>query len=487
MPVFLIALALVAPQVATVASAEEPVIAPVSTSHSAIIAGKSVPYEATFAENVLRDATGRAQATISYTAYVRADVRDRARRPVIFVFNGGPGASSSPLHFSGIGPRLSIRGADGKRSLVDNRTSPIDVADLVFIDPVGTGFSRVLPGGSGLAYWSVPGDAAAVLGVMRGWLRDNHRLQSPVFIAGESYGGARAARIAFDAKDLNVAGIILISPSLKATHEENATSDADFVSALPTMAVAAMQNGKIPRRGVDALFEEARQFAVGDYATALAKGAALDAASRTTIAARMSSLIGLPTDMILAANLRIDGEAFRAALRKPEGLVVGRLDTRVAVAPLGNVPEKRPSAANDPALGLGGSNVIKSELIARYLRSELQVPSSRDYVSLTLDVNFKWNWSASRTDPGSASLAGNIAALMRQKPKMQLLMIVGYYDLAVPLLEPASALSRAGVPADRFETVALEEGHSVFESDAARARLRPKLEAFLLGPAKRAR
>lgn len=173
---------------------DEPLIGPVTTRHELVIGTTKVPYTATFAETPLDDSNGLPQATISSTSYVVERVRDRAHRPVLFLFNGGPGASSSPLHFGAFGPRrLTDEKDDGRRKLVDNSYSLLDVADLVFIDPVGTGFSRERPGVRSGAYWSVEGDAAAALRLIRKWLVDNGRSGSPIFIARESYGGFRLA------------------------------------------------------------------------------------------------------------------------------------------------------------------------------------------------------------------------------------------------------------------------------------------------------
>ena len=192
-----------------------PVLGPVASEHRAQINGATIPYRAIFREYELKSPEGRPLATISATAYVRSDVRAAARRPVIFFFNGGPGASSSPLHFQAFGPRLRPPGRSGDGPFTDNPDSLLDAADLVFVDPVGTGFSRVLPGGDGQPYWAPLADAAAVTHLLRSWLRDNGREQSPLFIAGESYGGFRLATMMRDVTGLNLRGLVMISPARK--------------------------------------------------------------------------------------------------------------------------------------------------------------------------------------------------------------------------------------------------------------------------------
>ncbi|HET8750821.1 MAG TPA: peptidase S10 [Sphingomicrobium sp.] len=457
--------------------AAEPPIAPVTTHHHVVVGGQSVDYDATFAEQVLTDQSGKPQATISGTAYVRSGVSNQSARPVTFAFNGGPGASSSPLHFSAFGPRLVERRGKGESPAIrDNPQSLIDITDLVFVDPVGTGFSRVLEGGDGQRYWSVDGDAEAVLGFIRDWLKRNGRTGSPVYIAGESYGGTRLAEMLGDAKDINLAGLIFISPALANVSDE---SDLGYVFALPSMAVAAVQNGKVDARGrsVEAIFGEARAFAMGDYLLALVQGSRLPVSERDKIAARMSALIGLPAQFIAGHHLRIDAETFRKTLREKDGLVVGRLDTRVTAPIPKNVPD-RPSAANDPALGLGASNVIVSDTIGTYMRHELHVPTTEPYISLTLDVNFKWTWPPTR-GLEAPSYTANIAKIMADKPKLRLLLIGGYYDLAVPLLAPRYALDHAWLPEDRVRMVALETGHSAFEGDEGRTAMKRLLQSFI--------
>ena len=454
---------------------DEPLLGPVITRHHLKVGTASIDYSATFAETMLNDAQGRPQATISATSYVREGVGDPAARPVLFLFNGGPGASSSPLHFNAFGPKRFARDSAGERVLVDNAYSLIDAADLVFIDPVGTGFSRERPGATSGAYWTPRSDAEAALTLIRQWLGEHHREQSPLFMAGESYGGFRLAIMMQDAMDLPLAGLIFISPMLDASGSSTAVgNDAPFIFDLPTMAVAAWKHHKVERSAgrLEEVYEAALRFAQSDYAVALQKGSLLAAADRDRLAARISRLIGLPKDVIAQANLRIETQAFLEMLLKDQGLLVGRLDTRVtAKKPEKPINPDRPPAANDPALGLGPTNLIKSIPIKTYMAQELGVHTPRDYLSLTLDVNFRWDWrSEAVTRDGKEPVfyintAPNIAAIMHKKPALRVLLVGGYYDLAVPLLAPRYALEHAGIPMDRVEMQAFAAGHSPFEGE----------------------
>jgi carboxypeptidase C (cathepsin A) len=450
---------------------DEPLIGPVTTRHEIEIGGKKVPYTATFGEIPLNDSNGRLQATISATAYVVERVRDRTHRPVLFLFNGGPGASSSPLHFSAFGPRrlTDEKDASGQRKLVDNAYSLLGVADLVFIDPVGTGFSRERPGVHSGAYWSVEGDAAAALQLIQKWLADNGRGTSPLFIGGESYGGFRLATMLKDTGDLPIAGLIFISPMLDASGSSDAVgNDQPYIFSLPSMAVAAWEHNEIDRAGrtIEQIYAEAEHFAQTDYAVALQQGSLLPVAERDRIASRMAAFIGLSAQTITDSHLRIDTQFFLEKLL--EGKVVGRLDTRVsAPKPDPEKAPKRPPGANDPALGLGASNVIKSDPIKAYMERELGVHTSRDYLSLTLDVNFRWSWRGEEVSPRFyVNPTPNIATVMNKQPQMRVLLVGGYYDMAVPLMGPRYALTHGGVPMERVDMHAFVAPHSAFQGDA---------------------
>ena len=283
-----------------------PLVGPIASDHGITVAGSEIPYRAVFREYELRSAQGRALATISATAYLRSDVSNTATRPVFFFFNGGPGASSSPLHFSAFGPRLRPPGRDVAAPFIDNPDSPLDAADLVFVDPVGTGFSRVLPGGGGRPYWAPNGDAEAMWSLIHRWLEDNGRIRSPVFIGGESYGSFRLATMMRDAGDLDLRGLLLISPATSTAYMAGADSgDLDRVFTLPVMAVAAWHHEAVPRNAlsIEAHHQAALEFAESDYLVALHKGSDLSEAERRRVAERMAELIGLPSALILEKNL----------------------------------------------------------------------------------------------------------------------------------------------------------------------------------------
>jgi carboxypeptidase C (cathepsin A) len=467
----------------------EPIL-PASSHHFLHLGDITIPYVATWSSTSLKDAAGVPQATISTTSYLREDVRDRGTRPVLFAFNGGPGASSSPLHFGILGPRRfgpsdAKSGSTLGSALIDNAQTLLDVADLVLIDPVGTGFSRELRAGGGRAYWNPEGDSKAAQTVIRDWLRDHGRTTSPVYIAGESYGGYRLAEMAKDISDLNIVGFVLVSPGTDFSGE--AGGDQRFVFTLPSMATTAYAHDKSQASGraVEQVFEEARAFAQTDYVVALQQGSALAADDRDRLAERMAKLIGLPASNISASNLRIDTQDFLEQL--VPGKVVGRIDTRVA-APKPDKPlvAGRPKAADDPALHMGASNVIKNGRVRDYLRNEIGVKTDLDYISLTLDVNFAWDWNSGsrKIEDNQRNLnpTPNLAKLMKDKPASRLLLLSGYYDLATPVLYQRYALTHAGVPLDRTRMVAFGAGHTIYDDDA-RAQVSKELHDFIAAEA----
>lgn len=454
---------------------------PAPLRHELRVGATVIPYVVSWSAVTLSYA-GAPQATISATTYLRDDVREHGPRPVLFAFNGGPGASSSPLHFGLLGPRRQLEAdATGKRVFVDNAETLLDVADLVMIDPVGTGFSRELCAGCGKRYWSPAGDADATQAFIRTWLRDHGRQSSPLFLVGESYGGFRLAQLAKDIGDLNVQGLILVSPGTDLTGL--AGKDQSCIDDLPSMAVAAFAHGKGQAgvRDVAEAFNRARAFAQGPYAVALQQGSALDAVERDRIAALAAEFIGLPAKTIADANLRVGSQDFLEQLLP--GQVVGRIDTRVAAPkPPAPLVAGRAREADDPALNMGASNVKKSPSIRDYLRTEAGVQTDLDYVSLTLDVNFAWNWNS-----GSPKIEDNLgfnatpylATLMKARPTSRLLLLSGYYDLATPVLSQQYALTHAGIPLERTTMRVYPGAHAMYGDDASRSRVSADLHAFI--------
>lgn len=455
------------------------------TRHEGVFNGQALRYTATVAETVLADAQGRPAAMATTIAYVRDGVKDRARRPVMFLFNGGPGASSSPLHMSALGPYRRTPAPPGDRSgggWVANAHSPLDAVDLVFVDPVGTGFSRPLPGVDGKPFYSTSGDAQAVKTVIQAWLKAHGREGSPRFLAGESYGTTRAAAIVGMSKDLPFDGVLLIALAGEVPGRE-----MPYVVALPTMAAGAWHHQKIDRAGrtVDQVFAEAVQFARTEYVTALIQGGSLPAAEKRRIAERMSALVGLPAALIEEKNLRLSKNDWMFNILKDRALRTGLLDVTVT-APLepgqdgaiddpalGVVPKRAAGAPAGPPPSPEAIGPVPSPVVGRYLTEVLKYPATEPYYGVNFSVNAAWTHER-RSNPYEA-----LGAAMQANPGLRLFWAAGYYDLTTPAYAGRYVLDQAGVPAGQLTAAYFAGPHGVYDGDANLARFNATVRDFV--------
>ncbi|MFN3514815.1 MAG: S10 family serine carboxypeptidase-like protein [Phenylobacterium sp.] len=457
------------------------------TRHRGVFGGRPVRYVATAAETLLKDSAGRPAGLATTIAYVREDAGPASARPVIFLFNGGPGASSSPLHMEAMGPYRRTKTAPGDRAAggwVVNPESPLDAADLVFIDPVGTGFSRPLDGGDAGEFFSTTGDALAVKAVIEDWLKANDRQASPRYLMGESYGTTRAAMIVKLAKDLPFDGVMLV-----ALVGDTPGREMPHVASLPTMAAGAWFHGKIDRAGrtVDQVFDEAVRFARGDYVEALIQGASLPAAERRRIAERMSALVGLPAELIEEKGLRLSKNDWMFNILKTEGLRTGLLDVRVT-APL---EPGQDGAIDDPALGVAPKRApgapaarpptpaeigpVPSPVVGRYLTEVLKHPSADPYYGVNFSVNAAWRHERDQ-QPIEA-----LGEAMRDDPNLRLFWAAGYYDLTTPAYAARYTLDQAGVPAGQLTAAYFPGPHGVYDGEENLARFAAAVRAFVRG------
>lgn len=434
----------------------------VTTRHTARIGGRKIRYQAIVTELPLPGADGAPVAVgVSY-GYVMQGVRDPAQRPVVFVFNGGPGASSSPLHLHAFGPRR-IAGS----GMADNPHSLLDVADLVFIDPVGTGASMPIKGHDASAYWGVGGDAQGVSAMIEAWCRANGRTASPRILMGESYGTTRAIAILNEDAKVNKPlpdGVILLALAI---------GDADGpvldeVMHLPTFAAAAWYHGAIDRGGrtVEQHYAQALTFAQTEYASALMRGPMLPAAERMRVAEAMSRLIGIPAATIESKNLRLGNYDFMLGLLAAKDLRTGQLDARVTRA---IAASKLRPPFDDPSMSLGSGSATQIE---SYLADELGYATPSPYRSLNLGINFRWNWDKAYGGSYRAmSMAPLLKAAMDAKPGLRVFAAGGYYDITTPVYAGQFALEQAGVPSSRVTYARYAAGHSIFEDEPELGRL----------------
>jgi carboxypeptidase C (cathepsin A) len=436
------------------------------TQHAGRFNGQAVSYKAIVAEDFVPGAADAPAASIVTTAYVRTGVKNQAKRPVLFLFNGGPGASTTPLHFGAFGP-YKREGEEGAQRMVDNPDSILDATDLVFIDPVGTGYSRPLAGFEGQPFWSRTGDAASVKQVMLDWLKANGREDSPRYMLGQSYGTTRAGMIAKAGDELKLDGILLF-----ALVGDPKGLEMPYVTTLPTFAAVAWHHGRIDRAGrtVGQVYDQAVAFARTEYVTALIKGGSLPAEEKRALAEKMSALIGLPADFILAKDLRLSKDDFMRNLLKDKNLRTGMLDGR-ATRSLDAPPQRgpyddpglnyeAPRPPGPPSTGMLPASKMGLSPVDSYFKEFLKFRTAETYNALNLDVNSAWDYE-DRSDSNRF-----IGEAMQRNPRLRLFWVSGYYDITTPSYGARYALDQAGVPGERLTAAAFAGGHSVFTDPA---------------------
>ncbi|MBS0612959.1 MAG: hypothetical protein JSS24_07295 [Proteobacteria bacterium] len=448
------------------------------THHQVSIGGRVVGYTAAVREFRVADPAGRVGASVITIAYTRDEVAG-AHRPLIFAFNGGPGASSSPLHMKALGPVIRARAKPGEEpALVDNTVSVLDTADLVFIDPVSTGFSRALPGVDPRPWYDSRFDADTVAAVIGQWLHANHREGSPRYLMGESYGTIRAGLIVTRVPRLRFDGVLLVS-GMGAPLD--APADVRIVSSIASMAAGAWYHRKVDRRGLSSadFFHEAMVFARGPYAQALARGQDLPEDDKRRIATQLSAFIGLPVDLILKEDLRIEANTYMFNLLKDQGLRTGRLDLRVT----GPLAPGQEGAIDDPALGVvkpgahsgpaptpASIGAVESPDVGRYLTQQLHFASTEPYIGVNFLANSQWTF---HPDP---STEVNLAAAMSRDHRLRLFVTAGYFDFGAA---DGRLFLQAGVPAQRFVFVPLPGPHEVYEGVENRAAFNQAVRQFV--------
>ncbi|HXW91344.1 MAG TPA: hypothetical protein VEK33_12425 [Terriglobales bacterium] len=437
---------------------------PVVSHHLGTFNGKHVQYTATVEGIDVPDAKGNPAARVVSFSYTDDNPHDSASRPVMFVFNGGPITASLWLHLGIMGPkRVSIPddlSADPSTyKLVDNVYSPLDVADLVFIDPASTGFSRVLPGTSPESYFSVSADAQQVTAFISTWLMQHGRLSSPAYLLGESYGTIRAAEVAAQLAELPhpilLKGVALMGEAINIVeYRQRQQNIVSYAVSLPTLAALAWYHNKVVRKDktLEQFVQEAWRFAQTEYLTALFKGNSIDAAERDRIAQRLEEYSGIPAAYYREHDLRITKERYRGELLKDRGLLLGRNDGRY-VAPM-----------TDKGLAEDPSSVITvgfKRFFTDYLRKDLDVDWPDEYVVLKEVGLEEWKWGGS--GPFADWPYGDrLLKVMKANPRFRVLIGNGYEDTQTTVGAAAYAVRQAGWPEGRARLSFYEGGHMAY-------------------------
>ena len=408
--------------------------------HAAVIGGHSLAYTATAGTLTVRDDEGKPTLSMFYVAYTAGEGRDPAR-PVTFLYNGGPGSSSLWLHMGSVAPvRVATDSPAATHnppfSIVDNNESLLDKSDLVFIDAPGAGFSRPVGDTRLSAFWGVDADIDAFARGVERYLTLYDRWNSPKFIFGESYGTARSAGLSYrlqqDGVQLN--GVILLSSILNYGRRDPGF-DQELLNYLPTYAATAAYHHRLanPPADVPAFLREARAFARGPYAQALAEGQDLGQPERLAMAQKLSGFIGLPVDYLLQADLRVTPQRFRKELLREQRLTIGRYDARFTGQDVDAAGESPEYDASDT--GITGAFV---SAFHHYLTADLGFTSDLAYrptyygSGLQWDLRHKSPGSRSEYDTSPADTALDLSAAMRQNPHLLVYSLNGIYDFATP-------------------------------------------------------
>lgn len=464
------------------------------THHVGRFAGKDVPYTAIVEDHAVTGIDGKPGASIVTIAYLREGVTDPAKRPVLFSFNGGPGAASAPLNTKALGPMIraesvkpgpqAFLGSEtGANAFVNNDRSLLDAVDLVFIDPVGTGVSRAWPGVDATQWYTGESDAASVQQAIRDWLRLHHREASPRYVIGESYGTSRAGALMKIRDALSFDGVLLV-----ALVGRTDGPDLPFIASLPTMAAGWWHWNPATRGGrtVEQAYQAAVEFARTDYAMALIRGSSLPLADRQRIAQRMSAMIGVPPALILERDLRVAKNDWMFTVLKGKGLRTGLLDVRVT----GPLAPGQDGAIDDPALNVMPTNrkpgerpltpaeigPVPNPAFGAYLTQTLEFPATEPYIAINFSANAAWkqDWKL--------NTIRYVAEAMAADPKLRLFWSAGYYDLTTPAYEARYTLDQAGIPADRLTAVTLAGPHGVYEGPENLAAFNDAVRKFVTAP-----
>jgi carboxypeptidase C (cathepsin A) len=469
------------------------------TQHEAIIGGRRVPYTATAGLVVLRqevqgkgDEEGRfkghqPKAEVFVTAYTRDGVDDPASRPITFAFNGGPGSSSVWLHLGVLGPRRVQLADDGTAlpppyRLIDNDHSLLDVSDLVFIDPVSTGFSRAVTGEKAGEFHGYQADLESVGEVIRHWLGRSGRWLSPKYLAGESYGTTRAAGLAGYLQQrhgIYLSGLMLLSSVLEfSTVRFGAGNDLPPLLYLPSYAATAWYHGRLDdelqQQPLQELLAQVESFALDHYAPALLRGRRLSPAEREEIVAQLARFTGLSASFIEQNNLRIDIHRFCKELLRSERKTVGRLDSRF-------VGRDRDAGGEnfefDPSYGM-----IQGPYTAAlndYVRRELEFESDLPYEIL---ANLYQTWNYQEFQNRYVNVSDTLRQALSMNPALRVHVASGYFDLATPYFASEYTLDHLMLEPELYENISTsyyEAGHMMYVQLESLVKLKRELAQFM--------
>ncbi len=466
----------------------------VTTEHRISVAGTTLAYTATAGRIVLKEDDDTKKASFFFTAYTLDDVDDPAARPIVFAFNGGPGSSSVWLHLGILGPKLVEFDEEGNAvsvpgRLVDNEHTLLTHADLVFIDPVSTGYTRAIDKDEERSYHHFEKDIEAVGDFIRRYLSTYERWASPKFLAGESYGTTRSAGLAGHLQNrygLYLNGVMLISAVLNfqtialdsRTHTFHRGNDLPYVLYLPTYTATAWYHETLDpdlqERDLTDLLGEVEAFAESDYLLALQQGSRLDGETFESVAARLARYTSLSVDFVRRSDLRIEKFHFMKELLRDQGRTVGRLDSRyrgVDRYDVGSMLE------HDPSLDVWMGPF--SAMLNDYIRRDLEYASDLVYEILNPKV---WPWNYEKFQNAYVDVSETLRETMTRNPFLKVYVASGYFDLATPYFATEHTMAHLGVEEglrDNIEISYFDAGHMMYVHGPSIERLGADLRDFV--------
>jgi carboxypeptidase C (cathepsin A) len=456
----------------------------VITHHAGTFNGKRVKYDAFVEPIVVTNAAGRPAARLVTISYVVSGESDNAQRPVLFVFNGGPITDSSILHMGAFGPKRvaipdDLAADPAKFRTVDNPYIVLDVADIVFFDPAGTGYSRVLPGINPESYFSVTADAQQFVQLVVEWCRKHQRLGSPKYLFGESYGTMRAAAAANQLQrrspPVRLDGVVLMGQALNIVEfSQRPANVTSYVASLPTLAAIAWSHRKARTRGqtFEQFIADVQRFSRTEYLTALYQGSSLDEPTARRIAARLEEYTGIPASWYRSHALRITKERYRRELFSAQKEILGMTDARY-------VGPNAASGSYDPA-----------EVVERayqgafpgYLHGDLGVGDVGEYISRSPVRGFDgWMWNGTGTSPfADWPYMSLLSEVFARNSRFRVMIANGWQDTQTSVGAAELALDQSGWPRDRTSLHFYQGGHMAYSIEASLREVTGDVRRFII-------
>jgi carboxypeptidase C (cathepsin A) len=463
------------------------------TEHTTKIGGQTIPYKAAASTTILKNDKGEPVALLYSTAYTRTDTRDMSQRPLAFLYNGGPGAASVWVHMGAYGPRrvasVDVNGGVAPPyRIVDNGESLLDRADLVFIDPIGTGFSHAAGKAQDKDFWGVDQDMKSLAQFIHTYVSRNNRWSSPKFLIGESYGTFRSAALGHylqSHEGIYLNGIVLMSSVLNlGTISFNPGEDMTYIFYVPSYAATAWYQKVLKDRpeNLEPFLDEARKFASTEYAAALMKGDKLSESEKADTARKLARFTGLGEEYLVKANLRVNLPQFLKELQRSKGLVVGRFDSRFAGSGynmLGEYAEYDPQDAFTTGAFVAAVN--------SYIREELKFGQDKTYLPGSDEAESNWDWKHRGAGdnfgfPGSPNVEGDLIQALLSNPRLQVEVENGLFDLATPFYATEYTMDHLLLPDKLRGNIHLQyygAGHMMYVRDEDRAKLKNNVASFI--------